>query len=180
MRNILLIMSVLFSFSVQAQVSKVDLQASGLTCSMCSNAINKALKTLDFVDKVNANIENSTFEVTIKPGAVADFDKIKNKVEDAGFAVANLVATINFDNVAVKNDQHVNVGATTFHFLNTNNQTLNGEKKIRFLDKGYVSSREYKKNGSYTKMACYKTGVAGACCAKADLPEGKRIFHVTI
>ncbi len=28
-----------------AQVSSVSLQASGLTCSMCSNAINKALKT---------------------------------------------------------------------------------------------------------------------------------------
>jgi len=61
------------------------MQASGLTCSMCSNAINKSVKSIDFVEKVMANIQTSTFEITFKPGSTIDFDLLKKKVEDAGF-----------------------------------------------------------------------------------------------
>jgi copper chaperone CopZ len=170
MKNIFLIISVIFSFTATAQVTKVSLQASGLTCSMCSNAINKAIKSLGFVDKVDANIKNSTFDIVIKPNSNVDFDKLKEKVEDAGFFVASFTATIQFDNVAIANDAHVNVGENAFHFLNVKGQTLTGNKTIKLLDKGFVPAKEYKKNGSLTKMPCYKTGEE----------NGKRIFHVTI
>ncbi|HMI77258.1 MAG TPA: heavy-metal-associated domain-containing protein [Ferruginibacter sp.] len=180
MKNLILIMLVLFSFTSVAQVKSVSIQASGLTCSMCSNAINKAIKSLDFVDKVDANIKNSSFDVSFKPGSNIDFDKLKKKVEDAGFFVARFTASVNFDKVAIVNDDHVVIGSTVFHFLNVKDQTLSGDKTIRLLDKGFVTAKEYKKNSIYTKMECYKTGVAGACCAKDNLPAGKRIFHVTI
>ena len=170
MKNIFLIIAVFFSFAAKAQVTKVSLQASGLTCSMCSNAINKAIKSLDFVDKVDANIKNSTFDIVFKPNSNVDFDKLKKKVEDAGFFVANFTANIQFDNVAITNDVHVNVGANDFHFLNVKDQTLSGNKTIRLLDKGFVSAKEYKKNSNLTKMPCFKTGEE----------NGKRIFHVTI
>ena len=170
MKNIFLIIAVFFSFAAKAQVTKVSLQASGLTCSMCSNAINKAIKSLDFVDKVDANIKNSTFDIVFKPSSNVDFDKLKKKVEDAGFFVANFTANIQFDNVAITNDVHVNVGANDFHFLNVKDQTLSGNKTIRLLDKGFVSAKEYKKNSNLTKMPCFKTGEE----------NGKRIFHVTI
>jgi copper chaperone CopZ len=170
MKNIFFITAVLFSFAAKAQVTKLSLQASGLTCSMCSNAINKAIKSLDFVDKVDANIKNSTFDIVIKPNSNVDFDKVKKKVEDAGFFVASFTAIVQFDNVAIANDAHVNVGTNDFHFLNVKNQTLSGNKTIKILDKGFVSAKEYKKNSSLTKMPCYKTGEE----------NGKRIFHVTI
>lgn len=80
--------------ATQAQVTKVYLQASGLTCSMCSNSINKALKTLDFIDKVDADIKNYTFEISFKANSIVDFDKIKKKVEDAGFSVSDFVAIL--------------------------------------------------------------------------------------
>lgn len=181
MKNIILIIAVLLCANANAQqVSRLSLQASGLTCSLCSNAIFKSLKSLDFVEKVDANIKNSSFEIMVKPGAAVDFDKVKHKVEDAGFFVARLVATIHFSNTAIVNDEHATVDNTTFHFLNTKDQVLNGDYQLRILDKGYVSAKEYKKNAKFTLMECYKTGVAGACCAKGGLPAGKRIFHVTI
>lgn len=80
--------------ATKARVTKVYLQASGLTCSMCSNSINKALKTLDFIDKVDADIKNYTFEISFKANSIVDFDKIKKKVEDAGFSVPDFVATL--------------------------------------------------------------------------------------
>ncbi len=170
MKKILLIAAVLFSVALKAQVSKVTLQASGLTCSMCSNSIFKALQTLEFVGKVEPNIQTSSFHISFKPGAEIEFDKLKGKVEDAGFFVARFTVTMNFDKLPVENDSHVSIGKSVFHFLNVKGQVLNGEKTFRILDKGYVSAKEFKKNSSFTKMECYKTGEEA----------GTRTFHVTI
>jgi copper chaperone CopZ len=170
MKNLIIIILVFFSGYANAQVKAVTLQASGLTCSMCSNSIFKALKTLDFVEKVDANVKESSFGISFKPGADIDFDKLKAKVEGAGFFVASFTITYHFDGLAITNDKHVAVGKNVFHFLNVKDEILSGDKKIRLLDKGYVSAKEFKKNSSFTKMACYKTGEENS----------KRIFHVTI
>ncbi|MEP7165755.1 MAG: heavy-metal-associated domain-containing protein [Ferruginibacter sp.] len=179
------IFSVLFLFvmvQVQGQVKNVMLQASGLTCSMCSNSINKALKTIDYIQSVRANIQTSSFNITFKEGAKVNFDDLKMKVEDAGFSVANLTATINFDNAAIANDEHLDINGMIFHFMNVKEQVLSGSKSIRILDKGYVTMKEYKKNEKFTKKECYKTGTAGtgSCCSKSGLAAGTRIYHVTI
>ena len=171
MKNfIVIIIFVLCSGVAKAQVKAVTIQASGLTCSMCSNSIFKALKTLTFVEKVDANIKTSSFDISFKPNADIDFDRLKAKVEDAGFFVANFTITYHFDGVTVSNDKHITLGKNAFHFLNVKEQVLSGNRKIRLLDKGYVSAKEFKKNSSFTKMPCYKTGDEG----------GTRIFHVTI
>ena len=180
MKKIFLITAFLFSLLVNAQVKKVSLQASGLTCSMCSNTIHKSLQSLGFVQEVNANIKNATFDIWFKPGSQVDFDKLRRKVEDAGFFVAGLTATINFENVTLLNDSHVLVDGNTYHFLNCKDQFLSGDKAVRILDKGFVSAREYKKNSRFTLMQCYKTGVIGACCAKNGPVAGTRVIHVTI
>ncbi|MFT3681522.1 MAG: heavy-metal-associated domain-containing protein [Ferruginibacter sp.] len=180
MKKIFVIMALLFATASQAQVLKATLQASGLTCSMCSNAINKALKSLDFVEKVEPNIKNSSFDISFKPGSRADFDKLREKVEDAGFFVANLSALIRFNNTAVENDSHLQVDGITFHFMNVKDQTINGDKEVKIIDKGFVTSKVYKQNAKYTTMECYKTGKAASCCAKDGLQEGSRIYHATI
>ncbi|MEO8771348.1 MAG: cation transporter [Ferruginibacter sp.] len=180
MKNLLLAIALICSVNAFAQITTVTLQASGLTCSMCSNSINKALKSLDYVEGVKANIKNSTFEISFKQDAKIDFDQLKKKVEDAGFHVAKMNANIRFNNVEVADDNHVKVDGMVFHFLHVKGQTLNGEKTIQVLDKGFVSAKEFKKNEAFTKMDCYKTGVAGSCCAKDGIASGSRIYHVTI
>lgn len=146
MKTILIITIILFSLSLNAQVTKISLQASGLTCSMCNNSINKALKKIDFVDKIDANVNTSTFDITFRPGSKVDFDKLKNRVEDAGFSVANFIVTMQFNNVQVKNNEPVIVGDKTFEFVNTKEQILKGARQIKLIDKGFVSAKEYKKS----------------------------------
>ncbi len=180
MKKILSICFILLAVGVQAQVKKVTLQASGLTCSMCSNSINKALKTLDYVDQVRANIQTSSFSISFKEGAKVNFDDLKKKVEDAGFSVANLTATVAFENTSIATDDHVTVDGMVFHFLDVKEQVLTGTKEVKLLDKGFVSAKEYKKNSKLTKMDCYKTGTAAACCTKSGLAAGTRIYHVSI
>lgn len=148
MKALLLFLAITISIAAGAQVTKVSLQASGLTCSMCSNSINKALKTLAFVDNVDPNVQTSTFEITFKQGSNVDFNALKKKVEDAGFFVANFVVTINFKNIEVKPNEPVTVDDKTFHFLNAKQQVLNGLQKVKLVDKGFVSNKEYKKNAA--------------------------------
>ena len=74
-----------------ADIKKVTLVASGLTCSMCSKAIFKALTKLDFVEEVKVYIEKSMYLLTFKAGKKVDIDQIKTAVTDAGFGVQSLV-----------------------------------------------------------------------------------------
>lgn len=180
MKKILLLVFLMTSLSAFSQVTKVMLQASGLTCSMCSNAINKSLKTVDFVEKVKADVATSSFEITIKSGSAVSFDVLKKKVEDAGFFVAGMSFAMIVNNVEVSNDAHIEISGTMFHFLNTGNRQLNGETVFRILDKGFVSAKEFKKNSKYTTMACYQTGHMGPCCKDKTSNPGTRIYHVSI
>jgi len=148
MKTLFLFLAISISVAANAQVTKVSLQASGLTCSMCSNSINKALKTLRFVDNIDPDIQTSTFEITFKRGSNVDFDAIKKKVEDAGFSVAKFIAIIDFNNVQIEPNKTVTVGDKTFYFLNAKEQLLNGNRKVKLIDKGFVSNKEYKKNAS--------------------------------
>lgn len=163
-----------------AQVRKMYLQASGLTCSMCSNAINKSLSSLEGVSSVKANIRTSSFEIALSEGSAVSFDQIRKKVEDAGFFVAALEASVLFTHARAANDTHARVAGTVFHFLHVREQDLDGEFRIKVLDKGFVTAKEFKKGNAYTAMECYRTGVAGTCCSSYGLTPGERIYHVTL
>ncbi|HTA28199.1 MAG TPA: heavy-metal-associated domain-containing protein, partial [Bacteroidia bacterium] len=78
----------LFIFHVaSAQFTKAELRADGLTCSLCSNATYKQLKTLDFIDSVGVDLDHATFLLYFNKDKTVDFEKIRNKVEFAGYTV---------------------------------------------------------------------------------------------
>ena len=166
--------------NLHAQFSKARLQATGLTCAMCSNAINKALQKVAFVESVKADIKNSAFNIVFKQNAEMDVDALKNAVEDAGFSIGSLTITGVFHDIKIANDQHVQIGKEEFHFLNISDQTLNGEKTLTVVDKNFVTDKEFKKISSSTKKTCLQTGKTASCCAKDNVAPDTRIYHVTI
>ncbi|MGN7820604.1 heavy-metal-associated domain-containing protein [Chitinophaga varians] len=168
------------SFGAQAQYKKASLQASGLTCAMCSRATLESLQTLPFVDKIDTDLDNTTFILHFKPDAAVNIDAIKQKVEDAGFSVGKLVVTASFSDVKVQNDTHVPFAGSTLHFMHVKDQVLNGDKDITVIDKDFVSAKQFKKYATETSMSCYKTGVMADCCTPHDAKASKRIYHVTI
>lgn len=182
MKKIIFIIAMLFAAGAEAQVTKATLQASGLTCAMCSKAVYKALSGVSFVEKVTANIQQSTYAISFKPGSSVDFDVLSKAVVDAGFSVSMLKITTHFNDTKVQNDTHVTLNNQTFHFLNISSQTLQGDKTITLLDKNFVTAKEYKKNSHFTTMKCYETGVMGSCCKDADAKNvgTARVYHVTI
>jgi copper chaperone CopZ len=173
-------MFAILGLNIQAQFNSATLTAAGLTCAMCTKAINKSLEQLSFINSVKADIKNSAFNISFKDGSTVDFDILKKAVEDAGFSVARLKLTGNFNNVLIQNDAHVNIGGRVFHFLNVKTQTLNGKQTITMIDKNYVTVKEFKKYSAFTTMKCIQTGKATGCCSKEGITENTRIYHVTI
>lgn len=167
---VLIILTIGLQFTAPAQIKKAQLQAAGLTCAMCSNATLKALQTLPFVDKIDTDLNSTTFLLSFKPGMPVDIDAIKNKVEDAGFSVSKLVLTANFNNVSIQPDAHVSYAGSTFHFINVKQQVLSGDRDITVIDKNFVPAKQFKKYSSQTTMPCYSGGTM----------DNQRVYHVTI
>ena len=182
MKNIVItcLIIVVCTLQGQAQFSKATIQASGLTCAMCSRAIDNSLKQLSFVETVQPDIKNSAFTVLFKKNETADIDALRKAVEDAGFFVAKFTITGQFNNVAIKNDEHIAIDGKEYHFLHVQDQVLNGEKSLLVVDKSFVTTAAFKKYTAATNMQCIQTGKAGGCCEKAGLSAGTRIYHVTI
>ncbi len=139
------------SYAAQAQFTKAELQVSGLTCSMCSKATEKSLRTLNFIGDIKVDLNRNVFVITFKKDAQVNIGLISKKVENAGFFVNILKATFNFDNVKLDNNSF-SYGGDTFHVLNSNSQPLTGSQTLTVVDKGFAPASVYKK---------YKTGADG-------------------
>ena len=153
-----------------AQFSKARLQASGLTCAMCSNAINKALQKLPFVTAVNADIKNSAFDISFKKDQEVEIEAMRKAVEDAGFFIGGLQVTGIFNNLNVANEDKIKMEKNALRFLDIEKQTLSGEKTIRVLNKEYVTAKEFKKINAATRTRLQQ----------AEKQESGKVIYVTI
>ncbi|MGZ5190580.1 MAG: heavy-metal-associated domain-containing protein [Flavisolibacter sp.] len=169
-----------FGLQSNAQVKKASLQASGLTCSMCSKAVLTALQDVSFVEKVQVDIKNQTYHLSFKQNEVTDLDALAKAVEDAGFSVAGLKVTADAGNVKVEKDQHLQIGNQYFHFLNGKDQQLKGETTFTIVDKAFTSSKNYKKYSALSKKECVRTGKMAKCCSADENMVETRVYHAII
>lgn len=165
---------------VRAQFSSGNLHASGLTCALCTKAINTSLEQISFVESVKADIKTSSFNIVFKPGAKVDIDALRKGVEDAGFSVAKLQVTAALEQVGVEQDAHVELNGQTFHFLDVKKQVLTGPTTLTVVDKHFLPSKAFKKYSKTTKMACVETGKMESCCTKSSSTASSRIYHLTL
>ena len=179
MKRVIVAILLLGSIPAFSQIKSATLTASGLTCSMCSKAIYKALLKVPFIKSVDPNVEKSIFTIQFKEGDKVVPDDVKKAVENAGFSVASMHITAFFSGTEVYNDAHISMGGSTFHFLNVPRQTLQGDKTVTIVDKNYLPAAQRKKYGKYTTMKCFETGLKETCCPK-DHVTSNRVYHVTI
>lgn len=174
-KNLILSAIVLFAGTANAQqITSADLQVTGLTCSMCSQATEKSLKTLDFIHSVEPDLNKNLFAITFKKDKAVNIDLIRKKVEDAGFSVGNLTAVFNFNNTKVDDKGLAVAGDNVYQFLNAKSQTLNGAVKASVVDKNFISGAAFKKKAAEAKSDTYASGTG--------IVDGKktRIYHLSI
>jgi len=165
MRTVLIILVLWRALQAGGQFSSATLTASGVTCSLCSKAIKKALEGVPFVEKVNVDVKLQVYNVVFKKNSTVHFDDIRKAVEDAGFSIASLKVSGQFDNLKLQKDQTVRIGDQTFSFLNANGEILNGEKTFTLIDKNFLTPKEFKK---------YSIAI------KQTTASNVRVYHVII
>lgn len=174
-KNLIILSIVLLAGKVSAQqISSAELQVTGLTCSMCSQATEKSLKTLDFIGAIEPDLNKNLFAITFKKDKPVNIDQIRKKVEDAGFSVGNLTAVFNFNHTKVDEQGFAAAGTNVYQFLNAKSQVLNGAVKATVVDKNFISGSVFKKKAAQVKLASYADGTA--------MINGKktRIYHLSI
>ena len=181
MKKIIVVMVLgLITSALHAQFTRASLQASGLTCAMCSKAVKVALEKVPFVQEVKVDIKDQRYNLQFKEGNKVDFDALSKAVEDAGFSVASLNVTGNFTHVKAARDSHAQVAGLNIHFLNGNDENLIGERTITIVDKNFLSAKAFKKFSSASKHPCVQTGTTGDCCTKEGMAANTRVYHVII
>ena len=176
-----------FTSAAEPVFTSADLQANGLTCAMCSNAINKALQALPFIQTVKADIKHSTFHITFRSasdnGTEISADAIRQAVEKAGFSVGKLQLNGDLQGVSVGADKHVKIGSSLYHFVGVGEQVLGPDAKVTVVDKNFLTEKQFRKIASASKMPCVQTGKMESCCKDAGTPEvsaASRVYHVTL
>jgi copper chaperone CopZ len=170
MKTFLSLILFLFCVSAAAQYRSAYLQASGLTCAMCSNAINKSVSKLPFVETVEADLNNSAFVIQFKKDMPVSFDELKKKVEEAGFSVALLKVTATVTELKVKKGEVVSLGGLHLWFVNASSGVLTGETTFSLMEKGFLTTKEFKKSGNTVTNPAYESAVA----------TGKRVYVVSL
>jgi copper chaperone CopZ len=160
-------LALLLQSAATGQIQSVTLQASGLTCSMCSRAIYKSLQKVPSVSKVQEDIEHSSYHIQFTDPEKVSLENLKKAVQDAGFSVAKMEVKANFNNAQVASDSSFRMSDFTFYFVDIPKQNLNGDKKLLILDKDFLLDKDRKKYaGDYNTMP--------------PANGNDRIFHVTI
>lgn len=143
---ILAILIMVVSPQSYSQISKVEIVATGLTCSMCSKSINNQLKAIPEVDSINTDLNTNTFIVFLKKGTNIKPRTLKERVEKAGFFVGSMIATMTFDNLKIEDNSTFNKDGLNLIFVDPKTKILNGKIRLKILDRGFVTQKEYKRN----------------------------------
>ncbi len=140
--------AVLFVLAVvqgNAQISKAEIVATGLTCSMCSNAINKQLKSMPEVESVSTDLNTNTFTVQLKANNTLTPKALKNSIEKTGFFIGSLVLTVDLGAVNGQENEKVQNQSGTYVFVEKGKKPA-GSIQIQVLNEGFVTKKEFKKS----------------------------------
>jgi len=145
-KKIVLVALLYFVFTISyAQITKANLQASGLTCSMCNLTIKKSLEKISSIDSVIPDVETATYELKFKKNAVINFNEIKNAVTNAGFSVAKLVFSIDTQKVKVNSDKKFEINGFVYTIIDGKMDSKNATTEFQIVDKTFVSDKVFKK-----------------------------------
>jgi copper chaperone CopZ len=163
----LLLASLTLTAITFGQIQLVTIQASGLTCSMCSRAIYKALLKVPNVSTVQEDIEHTSYHIQFKDLQNVSLENLKKAVTEAGFSIAWMEVDARFENTEVASDSTLKLSDLIFQFVDVHKQNLQGNAKLLVIDRDYLSDKDRKKYGGSYESVPPSGGNSG-------------IFHVTI
>lgn len=133
---------ILSTHTPKAQFSQARLQATGLTCALCSKAIHEALMQLPFVDSVRADIKSSAFDIQFKSDATVQVEVMRTAVEEAGFFVGALQLKLAKPfTEAERTGRAFNRESSTYRLL----EAWRPGASLQVIGRGYMTEKDFKK-----------------------------------
>ena len=129
----------------QGQFKSVEMGIDGLTCSMCSRSVEMSLVKLDFIDRIEMDLNSNRSEIFFREGMYVSIDKVAQAVIDAGFSVAYLNALFDFKEQPIDTHACWNYAYETYQFLEVSQPQLKGETVLKFIGTNFLSRTELKK-----------------------------------
>jgi len=140
-----------FVFPLCAQFSQGRLQATGLTCALCSKSIHQALDQLPFTESVNPDLKSSSFDIRFKMGQPVSALSIRTAVEDAGFFVGQLRLEPTSDIMdSLRSGNPFQSAGIIYRLL----EEWREGKRLLVIGKGFLTEKEYKRlDGRYPELS---------------------------
>ena len=160
-------------------IVKAEIQVNGLTCSMCNLSVYKALKSLDFIDSIQTQLNSAVYKLSFKPRSIVDPGQLKKQIESAGFSVGKLELFFLPINEKIESNTHLSYGDFYFHVLTPPSDVTQEFWKAEIKDKKFISAKEFNTiRKGLPAYSCYVTGITGACCA-VGVQASKSIYHLS-
>jgi copper chaperone CopZ len=171
--------------SPQPRIVSATVRVDGLTCSLCHRSVYKALKGLNFVEKLAPNLDETSLDITFTKNNTVSFDRIAEAIQDAGFSVGILKASVDFPPMVVHNDDHIPLGGALLHVVNVaGERSIQGRVEMKLIDANFIPQEEATDWRTKVHHSCYKTGTVEECCGQdASITRTKpatRVYHCTL
>jgi copper chaperone CopZ len=160
----------LLSVTANAQFVSATLGINGLTCSMCSFAVQSALERLPFVETATLNLNTNIAEVWFKKDQSVSIRQVVDAVYKAGFSVSYTEADFIFNQQLVYHDSVFIYEGLRYRFLKPTQQVLNGKITLKFLDKKFLRKKAH---------AFWAPSIKERSSGKSTA-ETETLYHVTL
>lgn len=140
-RSLILLCFLVSSAPLFAGLKWVDVGVNGLTCSMCTRSVEMSLKRLDFVEKVEMDLETTEGRIFFKEGAPVDLNALAKAVVNAGFSVRFLKLQLSFDDIPLKDDGSFVFQGQSYQWLGFQNK-VKGPVSLRLVDENFLPKKE--------------------------------------
>jgi copper chaperone CopZ len=145
MRQLLFILFLFAEISsVNGQIKHASIQAAGLTCAMCSNAIYRSLSALPFIEEVTPDVEHSSFFIHFKSDKDIHPEAMRAAVEEAGFSVAQFSISIRYNQIVMPSNKNLKIKNMTLNVINGEGVSLEQDVEFIFLDQGFLTDKRRK------------------------------------
>lgn len=93
MKNLLalMIVALVWSPAALADGTRYQMRVDGLACPYCAYGIEKNLKKIDGVEKIDIDLNNGLVTVSVAAGVTLTDAQMKNLFTDAGFTFRSMV-----------------------------------------------------------------------------------------
>lgn len=77
--------------TLSSWAESIQVEVSGMVCSMCAQGIEKKFKKLDVVKSVKVDLDNKMVHIELLPKQTLDDDVITQRIVDSGYNVAKIM-----------------------------------------------------------------------------------------